>query len=138
VSHARYKSIKNPSYDLAFSTVADANGLVSDVAIEIRESTSTRKTWYYFDEGSSQRISLISTDNPTAKGWHAVPDGGVRPHGPATYIGMDRLGNISWLSPKSTANAPYFIIIPELADTLRHERVAFNPSAFVLTKCDRR
>ena len=132
---SEYRSKENPSYTLTFHRVSSRTGLPSDVAVLIKDGKSGADTWYYFDEGSALTVSLISTDNPTIKGWQASVDGGVRPHGPATFIGLTKGGKILNTSPTSSSAAPESIIIPELAQTLRNSRTQFSPSSFQLNGC---
>lgn len=135
ILHARYQAPGAPAYHLHFVRLASREGVVSDIGIHIFGNDPKAELWYYPDEGSARKISLISTIDPTRHGWHAVPDGGVRPHGSATYIGMHSDGIIDEDAPTSGSQAPAFVIIPELGQV--YKNLAEYPlAAFVLRGCD--
>src|SRR4051812_22204866 len=72
---------------LSFVGIGKRRDLISDIAVHITEPRSHRQFWYYFDEGSAPKVSLISTTDVTARNWRPNADGGERPYGYATFIG---------------------------------------------------
>lgn len=130
-----YVAAREAGYRLTFGRLSSRESVIGDVAVHIEAPSKRGEIWYYFDEGSLRRISLISTTDPTRRGWHANPDGGPRPHGTATYIGMDAAGRIAELAPKAASKAPHMIVIPELAEVYRSVNMQYTPAAFVLSGC---
>jgi hypothetical protein len=136
ILNARYVAAGEPRYRLTVARLASTKEVMSDIALHIEPSSAKGEIWYYLDQGSRPRIWLISTTNPTAKGWQAVPDGGNRPYGSATLIAMTKDGRILDAAPKSTSAAPHFIIVPELAEIYRDVEHGYRPAAFVLAGCN--
>src|SRR4051812_48175499 len=88
---------------------------VSDLALRVRDERSTKDVvYYFFDEGSAPFITLISTTDVRQRGWHIDPDGGIRPHGTASFVGLHTNGRIEQSAPWSGQWAAPIIIIPEL------------------------
>lgn len=133
---ARYRP-PSGEISLQFLKIPQSRGQVSDLALRIRDERSGKDVgYYYFDEGSAPKISLISTTNVSVPGWRANPDGGIRPHGPATFIGMSSDGLIEQSPPSSRKTAPRFVIIPELGAVLKGSRISVRRyDAFTLVSC---
>lgn len=138
VLHARYAAAGESQYTLSFARLALSEQSVSDIGLRIDFKPSGRVLWYYFDQGSAPRVALISTDDFTRSNWRVVPDGGVRPYGSATFIGVGPVGNILQDAPTSSSNAPAAIIIPELAQALNGQEPDYKPSSFKLQSCSQR
>lgn len=134
ILHARYDLAGEREYHLQFVKLASSKEVVSDIGIHIYSTDPKAELWYYLDEGSIPRVSLISTTDPTKSGWHGEPDGGIRPHGWATFIGMNDDGRIMPLAPTSHSLPPRYVIVPELAEVYRHI-VPYEPGAFILKSC---
>ena len=124
-------------FSIRFVKVPRLRGQVSDLGLRVRDEHARKDVvYYYFDEGSAPRITLISTTNVSLAGWRANPDGGVRPHGAATFIGLDPNGHIDQTAPSSEASAPRFVIIPELGEVLKNSGISFlRNDAFIRTSC---
>lgn len=135
-SAAHYSS---PDHRLAvdFIKIHASPGLVSNLAMRVRDESARRYVaYYYFDEGSAARIALISTTDVSRPGWRADPDGGARPHGTATFIGLSGNGRLEQTAPSSANRAPQFVIIPELGQLLKASGVSIRRNdAFTLTSC---
>ena len=134
ILHAEYDAPATPRFHLRFVRLASSAGVVSDIGLHIFSDDPRAELWYYPDEGSAPRISLISTTDPTATGWHAEPDGGVRPHGTATLIAMRDDATIWPSAPSSQSPPPRYVIVPELGEVYRHI-VRYWPAAFVFRRC---
>lgn len=133
---ADYAAAGKPQYRLKF--VKLGSPAVSDIGLHIFSSDPRAELWYFPDEGSAPRVSLISTTNPTVPGWHPEPDGGVRPHGSATLIAMAADGTIMPNVVTSRSRAPRYVIVPELGQVYKGiGSVAYWPAAFVLKSCHR-
>lgn len=137
ILHARYDLAGAPEYHLQFVKLASSKEVISDIGIHIYSTDPKAELWYYLDEGSIPRVSLISTTDPTKPGWHAEPDGGIRPHGSATFIGMNEDGTIAPDAVNSSSSPPRYVIIPELAQVYKGLRINYWPGAFVLKSCRR-
>jgi len=135
IASAKYVAVGQPQYRLSFARLGSGSGTMSDVALHVRSGSGGGEAWYYFDRGSARRVALVSTNDPTSPGWKAQPDGGVRPFGSATFIGMSKAGAIADMVPNSSSAAPDFVVIPELAETFRGREYAFRAAAFVLDSC---
>jgi hypothetical protein len=123
---------------LSFLGIEKRRDLISDIAVHITEPRSHRQFWYYFDEGSAPKVSLISTTDVTARNWRPNPDGGERPYGYATFIGMRKSGEILFDAPSSKSTAPHYVLIPELAGVFKTIRLwGVDANAFVLTDCSK-
>jgi hypothetical protein len=137
---------RTPQMTLSFVGIGGHEDMVSDLAMHVRDRRTGRDIgWYYFDQGSAPRISLISTTDPTVRGWKHDPDDGERPHGSATFLGMNADGSLLQSPPSSRSRATQFVIIPELGEVLKGERwgqadgngiQASGNDGFVLTGCD--
>lgn len=140
---ARDCTLRNASYAapvshlrLSFAFVGRPHELVSDLALHIVEPRSKKQFWFYFDQGSAPQVSLISTTDATKPNWSPNPDGGVRPYGTATFIGLRKDGRILFDAPSSKTLAPQYIIIPELAALFKAIRLwGVDANAFVFTSC---
>lgn len=137
VLDSEYRAAGQPEYRLAFVKLASSEGVISDVGLHLTAPDPRNDIWYYFDHGSDPRVSLISTFNPTLKGWKANPDGGPRPFGSAQFLGMKEDDSLMVISPNSRSAGLKYIIIPELARIYRGAVPEYRPSAFVLIKCAR-
>lgn len=137
-SRAHYST---PTGDLAldFLKISPARGMVSDLALRVRAQRSAKDVaYYYFDQGSAPKITLISTTDVSARGWRVNPDGGIRPHGTATFIGMAADGRLEQTAPTSKTMARRFLIIPELGQVLKASGISVRrDDAFVLASCKR-
>jgi hypothetical protein len=124
---------------MSFPDVAKQNELISDIAVRIRNlKTGQDLAWYYFDEGSAPRISLISTTDVRRSEWSPDPDGGRRPYGSATFIGLREDGHILQTSPSSRSTAPRYIVIPELGQVFKTANFpGLTNNAFVLASCEK-
>ena len=134
---AVYESADDPRFTLTASKLASHSEVVSDIGLHLHSSSPEDESWWYFDEGSARRISLISTLDPTVTGWKAETDGGIRPYGSPAFIGMSIKGAILDSAPQAKSEAPYYIIIPELAEMYRKHPREHRPSAFVFSSCNR-
>ena len=134
---AVYKSADDPRFILTAARLASHSEVVSDIGIHLRSNSPEDESWWYFDEGSARRISLISTLDPTLAGWKAEPDGGTRIYGSSAFIGMSDKGDIVESAPQANSEAPYYIIIPELAEMYRKHKKEHRPSAFVFSSCNK-
>ena len=134
---AVYKSADDPGFTLTAARLASHSEVVSDLGIHLHSNSPEDESWWYFDEGSARRISLISTLDPTVAGWKAEPDGGTRVYGSPAFIGMSIKGNILESAPQANSEAPYYIIIPELAEMYRKHKKEHPPSAFVFSSCNK-
>ena len=134
ILHVEYVAPGTPSYHLRFVRLASRAGVVSDIGLHIFSDDPRAELWYYPDEGSAPHISLISSTDPTARGWHAEPDGGVRPHGSATLVAMRDDLTIWQTSPSSRSIAPLYLIVPELGEVYKNT-ARYWPAAFVRRGC---
>ena len=129
-----YVSSSTDRLQISFARLPAAAGALNDLALHLRSRDRSVERWYYFDEGSARRVALISTLDPTGKGWKVSPDG-KRPFGNVTYIGLDGLGDIAEAAPTRTQSPPRYIIIPELAEALRTVAPGYRSSAFRIKGC---
>ncbi|MEE3622702.1 hypothetical protein UCD39_01690 [Nitrospirillum sp. BR 11752] len=133
--NAHYVSASSPLYKLDFVDLKGKEEISSDVGIHIQNGIKGEEIWYFFDQGTTARISLISTTDLTVKDWHSPSDGDPRPHGVAQFIAMDLNGKIPDQPPKADSIAPHYIIIPEFVGGFRFSKSPYSPSAFVFEKC---
>lgn len=133
--NAIYKAADDPSFTLTAAKLASHSEVVSDIGLHLHSNNPEDESWWYFDEGSARCIALISTLNPTVAGWKAEPDGGTRIYGSPAFIGMSVKGKILESAPQANSIAPYYVIIPELAEMYRKHKREHRPSAFVFSGC---
>lgn len=133
--HADYVAPGKSQYRLRFVMLASPKGVVSDIGLHIFSTDRKAELWYYPDEGSAPRVSLISTTNPTKPGWHSEPDGGARPLGSATLIAMDVDGRIAPDAVNSKSVPPRYVIVPELGSVFKGLNRDYRPAAFVFKSC---
>ena len=124
---AVYKSADDPSFTLTVARLASHSEVVSDIGLHLHSNNPEDESWWYFDEGSARRISLIATLDPTVAGWKPEPDGGTRVYGSPTFVGMSANGDIVESVPQANSMAPYYVIIPELADMYRKHKKSTVP-----------
>lgn len=135
-SNARYL-VPGGRFEMAFYKVRRESGQINDLTLRIRDNRSRKSlVFYYFDQGSAPQIQLISTTDPSVHGWHITPDGGVRPHGTATFLAMDQTGRLEQTAPMSTTSASNYIIVPELGQLLKTTGISSSRNdAFVFASC---
>ena len=123
---------------LSFIDIGRRRGIISDLAVRILERRTHHEFWYYFDQGSAPKISLISTTGVTGPTWSPGPNGGKPPYGTATFIGLRKSGEILFDAPSSKSAAPDYVIIPELAGVFKTMRLwDVDANAFVLIGCSK-
>ena len=136
---ARYELVGHPEYKLGFIEVRRRSGLVNNVLLHIEQKPGRAEVWYYFDEGARAAVGLISTTAEHPADWAQDPDGGARPAGTATFLGLYKDGRLAEASPQSDSPAVDFIIVPELAAVAARQFTGrFDNNAFRLVECGAR
>lgn len=123
--------------NLSFVNIGHRSDITGDLALRISDArTGKNLFWYYFDEGSLPRTTLISTTNVLSANWHPDPDDGDRPYGTAIFVGMNRDGRLLQSAPTSSQRATSYILIPDLAEVFKVARMwGRTNGAFVLKSC---
>ena len=78
IEHSQYDA-PGPRYDLRFVKLASAKGLANDVGLHLYSSDPKAEVWYFIDEGSAPRVSLISTASQQLAAGMPILTGEVRP-----------------------------------------------------------
>jgi hypothetical protein len=120
VEDATYTLTADPAFTAGFRSRPPIAGWLTDVFFYVRSARSRRTYWFMFDKGSARHVTLISTTDVTRPDWRPPgADGGIRPLGDMTYIAADRQLRFQQNDiPKGRDMAPYYVLLPDLAEKL--------------------
>jgi hypothetical protein len=138
ITKAHYHLSSAPDFGLSFVKVGEFDDWASDLALKLTPE-SEPAYWFLFTQGSGSYISLVSTTNIFAKGWHPPSDSkSDRPLGEMFYFAWSGNYDFDGDSPTSTSLAPTRIFLPDLAEVMRYvakEHYSLPHGVFVLDKC---
>lgn len=121
VEDAVYQQRSAPSITAAFMAVESTPEWPSGVALKMHFGATGRTYWWLpWNGGTNGQQNLASTTDVTAAGWKVpfLADGGPRPLGDVSFLGMDAQYNVLNAAPRRGELAPAHFLIPDLRQAL--------------------
>ena len=117
VERAQYVLRHHPRWTAHYRQVVSGPDWPSDLALAIHDQKSGDTSWWLpWNGGTDGLQNIASTEDVTAKGWHAPdPDGGPRPQGNRQYIGFDAAYDLIGGVPRRGDPAPAHMLFPDSA-----------------------
>jgi len=122
IERANYVSVDDPKFTAGFAIKPPGGQFVSDLAFYVHSGATSRTFWFLFDAGSARYMTLISTQDVTAKDWRPPDPDGPKNHPYPSfemhYLQSDSGLHFRYNAPRYGQAAPAYILLPDLAERM--------------------